>query len=35
MAQNWGVTVQQEAVERVKDTEGFVSMIADALEMRG
>ena len=35
MAENWGITVQQEAVEHVKDTEGFVGMIADALEMRG
>ena len=35
MAENWGITVPQEAVEQVKDTEGFVSMIADALEMRG
>ena len=34
MAENWGITVQQQAVEKVKDTEGFVSMIADALEMR-
>ena len=35
MADKWGLTVQQEAVAQVKDTEGFVSMIADALEMRG
>ncbi len=35
MADNWGLTVKQSAVEQVKDTEGFVSMIADALEMRG
>ena len=34
MAENWGVTVQQQAVEQVRDTEGFVGMIADALEMR-
>ncbi len=34
MADNWGITVQQDAVAQVKDTEGFVSMIADALEMR-
>ncbi|MEY1555597.1 ATPase [Yoonia sp. R2331] len=35
MADKWGLTVPQAAVEGVKDTEGFVSMIADALEMRG
>ncbi|MDP5086188.1 MAG: ATPase [Yoonia sp.] len=35
MADKWGITVQQHAVAQVKDTEGFVSMIADALEMRG
>ncbi len=35
MAENWGITVQQKDVEKIKDTEGFVSMIADALEMRG
>jgi hypothetical protein len=35
MADRWGITVPQHAVEQVKDTEGFVSMIADALEMRG
>jgi len=35
MAEKWGITVTQQAVEQVKDTEGFVSMIADALEMRG
>ncbi|MEM8538067.1 MAG: ATPase [Pseudomonadota bacterium] len=35
MADNWGITVEQDAVAQVKDTEGFVSMIADALEMRG
>ncbi|MFQ1700831.1 ATPase [Loktanella agnita] len=35
MADRWGITVPQEAVEQVKDTEGFVGMIADALEMRG
>jgi hypothetical protein len=34
MADKWGITVSQDAVEAVKDTEGFVSMIADALEMR-
>ena len=34
MAEKWGITVQQNVVERVKDQEGFVSMIADALEMR-
>ena len=34
MADNWGITVAQSAVEQVKDTEGFVGMIADALEMR-
>ncbi len=34
MAEKWGITVAQSAVENVKDTEGFVSMIADALEMR-
>ena len=35
MADRWGITVPQHAVQNVKDTEGFVSMIADALEMRG
>ncbi len=35
MADKWGITVPQQAVEQVKDTEGFVGMIADALEMRG
>ena len=35
MAENWGISVTQEAVEQVRDTEGFVGMIADALEMRG
>jgi hypothetical protein len=35
MANRWGITVPQHVVEKVKDTEGFVSMIADALEMRG
>lgn len=34
MAKRWGVTVPMDAVSRVKDTEGFVSMIADAIEMR-
>ena len=34
MAEKWGITVPQQAVENVKDTEGFVGMIADALEMR-
>lgn len=34
MADKWGITVQQDAVTRVHDAEGFVSMIADALEMR-
>lgn len=35
MAENWGIKVSMDAVSQVKDTEGFVSMIADALEMRG
>ncbi len=35
MADKWGITVAQDVVAGVKDTEGFVSMIADALEMRG
>ena len=35
MAEKWGIAVPQVAVEQVKDTEGFVGMIADALEMRG
>ena len=35
MADNWGITVPQKTVEEVKDTEGFVGMIADALELRG
>lgn len=35
MAEKWGISVPQDAVAQVKDTEGFVSMIADALEMRG
>ncbi|MEL6840646.1 MAG: ATPase [Pseudomonadota bacterium] len=34
MADKWGIKVPQQAVEQVKDTEGFVGMIADALEMR-
>ena len=35
MADNWGITVPHQAVADVHDTEGFVGMIADALEMRG
>jgi len=35
IADNWGITVDHKAVEQVNDTEGFVGMIADALEMRG
>ncbi|MEO1640707.1 MAG: ATPase [Pseudomonadota bacterium] len=35
IADNWGITVEQDAVAQVKNTEGFVGMIADALEMRG
>ena len=35
MAEKWGITVPMDAVTQVHDTEGFVSMIADALEMRG
>ncbi|MFO8125560.1 ATPase [Yoonia sp.] len=34
MADRWGITVPQQAVEQVKDTKGFVGMIADALEVR-
>lgn len=34
MADKWGITVPQDAVTRVHDQEGFVGMIADALEMR-
>ena len=34
MADKWGLTVPQDVVAQVKDSEGFVSMIADALEMR-
>lgn len=34
MADKWGITVPQDAVTRVHNQEGFVSMIADALEMR-
>ena len=34
MADRWGVTVPMYAVTQVHDSEGFVSMIADALEMR-
>ena len=34
MAEKWGLTVPQHVVEGVHDTEGFVGMIADALEMR-
>ncbi|MGJ8622464.1 MAG: ATPase [Yoonia sp.] len=34
MADKWGITVSQSAVETVKDTAGFVDMIADALEMQ-
>lgn len=35
MAERWGITVPQDRVAEVKDAEGFVGMIADALEMRG
>ena len=35
MAEGWGLTVPMQAVSDVKDTDGFVDMIADALEMRG
>lgn len=35
MADKWGITVAQDAVAQVKDTEGFVNMIAAALELRG
>lgn len=35
MAKRWGITVSMRDVQKVKDTKGFVSMIADALEMRG
>jgi len=35
MADHWGITVRQQDVEKITDTEGFVSVIADALEMRG
>ena len=34
MAEKWGITVPMDAVTQVHNTEGFVSMIADALEMR-
>jgi hypothetical protein len=34
MADKWGITIPQDAVTAVHDQEGFVSMIADALEMR-
>ncbi|WP_411891900.1 ATPase [Yoonia sp. SDW83-1] len=34
MADRWGITVPMQAVTQVHDSEGFVSMIADALEMR-
>ena len=34
MADKWGITVPMDAVAQVKDTAGFVDMIADALETR-
>lgn len=35
MADRWGLTVPMDAVSAVKDADGFVTMIAQALEMRG
>ena len=35
MADRWGVTVPMQAVTQVHDHDGFVDMIADALEKRG
>ncbi len=35
IAEKWGITVPMDKVKQVKDEEGFVGMIADALEMRG
>ena len=35
MADRWGLTVPMDAVSAVKDADGFVNMIAQALEMRG
>ena len=35
MADRWGITVDQKDVEAVHDTDGFVTMIANALEKRG
>jgi len=33
MADHWGLTVPMDAVTKVHDTDGFVNMIADALEL--
>lgn len=35
MADGWGITVPMDAVTQVHDQEGFVDMIADALEKQG
>lgn len=35
MAERWGLTIPMDAVAKVKSSEDFVDMIADALEMRG
>ncbi len=32
MARNWGITVPMSAVQKVHDGQGFIDMIADALE---
>ena len=34
MAERWGLTISMQAVTKVHDSDGFVKMIADALEMR-
>jgi len=35
MADRWGLTIPMEAVAKVKTSDDFVNMVADALEMRG
>ena len=35
MADRWGITVAQDDVAEVRDAQGFIDMIARALEMRG
>ncbi len=35
MADRWGLTIPMKRVSEVRDAEGFIDMIAEALEMRG